>query len=152
MGWSWGGRAVSLVNSLLRSESLDEARPAALQMLSCALPACAVQKLMNADPVVFLLDAPSVWIDKHVPRLPQCLASMRCPANNTDTYCALATPNRYQLSRIQLPDYKETCHYTDVIEPSKKPGLDWLALQRLARKPCVELVWAVERDPPHRKR
>jgi hypothetical protein len=26
----------------------------------------------------------------------------------------LDAPTRYQLSRIQLPDFKETCHYTDV--------------------------------------
>jgi hypothetical protein len=52
---------------LLTSELLDEAHPAVLQMLGCMLHACAVQKLMNADPVVFLLDAPSVWVDKHVP-------------------------------------------------------------------------------------
>jgi hypothetical protein len=31
----------------------------------------------------------------------------------------LAAPIRYQLSRIQLPDFKETCHYTNVIEPLK---------------------------------
>ena len=64
----------------------------------------------------------------------------------------MGTPNRYQLSRIQLPDFKETCHYTDVIEPLKKPSLDWLALQRPPRKPRVDLAWAVERDPRHRQR
>ena len=98
-------------------------------MLDCMLHACAVQKLMNADPVVFLLDAPSVWVDKHVPMALSALlkkaASVALAAHQFVERrpilfargTCLAAPIRYQLSRIQLPDFKETCHYTNVIEP-----------------------------------
>jgi hypothetical protein len=92
---------------------------------------CAAQELRKGSPTILVLDAPDTWIDKSVPsidfapvaHLQSCpCCAQRCAAapsgpievnSRAPPACARARC-RYNLTRIQLPDYKESCHYTTV--------------------------------------
>ncbi len=90
-----------------------------------------VQKLKNGDPIIFKLTAPHLWIDKQVALRRYPMAGFiachvhRKPSRRVvqsrllRSACGGSLRTRYELSRIQLPDYKETCHYTtgDQVRP-----------------------------------